>query len=40
MIIDTIQSKVYTIDFETGKESGIHYPKAKLIDMFGFSLSQ
>jgi len=36
-IIDNESNSIQTIDFLTGKESGIKYPKAKIIDMYGFN---
>lgn len=35
-IIDNISSKLYILDFKTGQESNLNYPKAKIIDMYGF----
>jgi hypothetical protein len=34
--IDKLFAKSYTIDFLTGKKTRIHYPKVKIIDMYGF----
>lgn len=36
-IIDTISSKTFTTNFATGNKSKIKYPKAKIIDMYGFT---
>ena len=35
--IDKLSSKTFTTDFLTGKKTKIHYPKAKIIDMYGFT---
>lgn len=35
--IDNISNKTYTTDFLTGQKTNITYPKAKIIDMFGFT---
>jgi hypothetical protein len=37
--IDTLSRKIKTLDFKTGKETKLHYPKAKIIDMYGFQKS-
>ncbi len=34
--VNKLSAKTYTIDFLTGKKTDIHYPKAKIIDMYGF----
>ncbi|WP_221410360.1 hypothetical protein [Apibacter muscae] len=34
--IDDLSNKIYTIDFFDGKNTQIHYTKAKIIDMYGF----
>lgn len=39
-VIDKLSSETYTTDFLTEKKTKIHYPKAKIIDMYGFSLRQ
>jgi hypothetical protein len=31
------EQKIYTIDFKTGEKTEILYPKAKIIDMYGFA---
>jgi len=38
--IDRLSSETYTTDFSTGQETTIHYPKAKIIDMYGFTAGQ
>lgn len=38
--IDDLSSKMCTTDFRTGQKSAINYPKAKIIDMYGFMASQ
>jgi len=35
--IDTISKQTFTIDFFTGQKTEINYPKAKIIDMYGFT---
>jgi len=35
--IDTLASNTFTTDFKTGQKTNIHYPKAKIIDMYGFA---
>ena len=35
--IDNLSNKTFTKDFLTGKKTTINYPKAKIIDMFGFT---
>jgi hypothetical protein len=37
-IIDDFHRKTFTLDFTTGEETKIHYPKAKIIDMYGFNI--
>lgn len=37
--IDNISKKTFTRDFKTGEKSKLNYPKAKIIDMFGFQCS-
>ena len=34
--IDNFHKKTKTIDFQTGKNTNLRYPKAKIIDMYGF----
>jgi hypothetical protein len=36
-IIDKLSQQTCTIDFKTGKETRIHYPKAKIIEIYGFT---
>lgn len=36
--IDRLASSIYTTDFSTGKKTTVCYPKAKIIDMYGFTL--
>ncbi|MEI6524090.1 MAG: hypothetical protein WCO37_11415 [Bacteroidota bacterium] len=36
--IDRLSSETFTTNFDTGLKTKIQYPKAKLIDMYGFSL--
>ncbi|MCF8373416.1 MAG: hypothetical protein K9H64_17490 [Bacteroidales bacterium] len=38
--IDRLSSETYTTDFITGKKTTINYPKAKIIDMYGFTAGQ
>ena len=35
--IDRLSAETYTTDFSTGQKTTIHYPKAKIIDMYGFT---
>lgn len=37
-VIDKLSSETFTTDFHTGEKTQINYPKAKIIDMYGFSL--
>jgi hypothetical protein len=37
LVIDNLSKKIFTTDFETGQKSKINYPKAKIIDMYGFN---
>jgi hypothetical protein len=39
-VINRLSNKRLTYDFVSGKETKINYPKAKIIDMYGFSLGQ
>jgi hypothetical protein len=34
--IDTLSREIQTVDFRTGKSTGIYYTKAKIIDMYGW----
>ncbi|MCO5723223.1 hypothetical protein [Robiginitalea marina] len=38
--IDRLSSQTYTTDFITGQKTSIKYPKAKIIDMYGFIAGQ
>jgi hypothetical protein len=35
-VIDALSENIFTIDYETGQKTEIKYPKAKIIDMYGF----
>lgn len=35
--VDSLADKLKILDFTTGESSGLRYPKAKLIDMYGFT---
>jgi hypothetical protein len=37
--IDRLAATTYTKSFQTGEATAIHYPKAKIIDMYGFQKS-
>ena len=37
-VLDDMQIKLTTLDFNSGKNSNISYPIAKLIDMVGFQM--
>jgi hypothetical protein len=37
--IDNISNQTFTIDFLTEKKTNINYPKAKIVDMYGFKYS-
>ena len=37
-VIDMLAAKTYTTSYLTGRETNINYPKAKIIDMYGFNL--
>jgi len=37
--INKLSNKIFTYDFITGKRTNINYPKAKIIDMYGFIYS-
>jgi hypothetical protein len=37
-IIDNLSNETYTTDFINGANSNINYPKAKIIDMYGFTV--
>jgi hypothetical protein len=38
IIIDKLQNETFTTNFSTGKKTDIRYTKAKLIDMYGFTV--
>ena len=38
-VIDKLSSQTFTTDFMTEKKTNLCYPKAKIIDMYGFSLT-
>jgi hypothetical protein len=38
--IDKLSRKTFTTDFETGNKTELNYPKAKIIDMYGFTVGQ
>ena len=38
LTIDTIANQTFTINFLSGEKTRINYPKAKIIDMYGFAL--
>jgi hypothetical protein len=35
--IDKLSSEIFTYDFDSGTKTQIHYTKAKIIDMYGFT---
>lgn len=35
--IDSIANQTFTINFLSGQKTRINYPKAKIIDMYGFA---
>lgn len=37
VIIDKLSNEIKTTEFLTGQKTNIHYPKAKIIDMYGFT---
>jgi len=37
LVIDNLSESTFTIDFKTGQKTEIKYPKAKIIDMYGFT---
>jgi len=39
-VIDNLSKTTFTTDFKTGQKTKISYPKAKIIDMFGFITGQ
>jgi hypothetical protein len=40
LTIDNLSNRTFTTDFMTGKKTARTYPKAKIIDMYGFMASQ
>lgn len=38
--VDNLAKQTFTTDFMTGKKTKINYPKAKIIDMYGFTMRQ
>lgn len=38
LVVDTIANQTFTLDFLNGEKTRINYPKAKIIDMYGFTL--
>lgn len=38
LTIDGLSGQTFTTDFYTGEKTKIHYPKAKIIDMYGFNI--
>ncbi len=38
--VDKLSKQTFTTDFTTGKKTRINYPKAKIIDMYGFTVGQ
>ncbi|HEX2934462.1 MAG TPA: hypothetical protein VHO72_03845 [Bacteroidales bacterium] len=38
--IDKLSKETFTTDFLTGQKTSINYPKAKIIDMYGFTVRQ
>ncbi|MBL7972613.1 MAG: hypothetical protein JNL03_13930 [Prolixibacteraceae bacterium] len=39
-LIDKLSAETFTTDFITGQKTTINYPKAKIIDMYGFTAGQ
>jgi len=37
-VINKFSNEIFTIDFKTGLKTKIKYPKAKIIDMYGFTV--
>ncbi len=35
-VVDRLSSEMFTTDFRTGEKTSINYPRAKIIDMFGW----
>lgn len=40
LTIDNLSEQTFTTDFTTGQKTKINYPKAKIIDMYGFTVGQ
>ena len=40
LAIDKLSKETFTTDFLTGQKTTINYPKAKIIDMYGFTIRQ
>jgi hypothetical protein len=38
--IDRLSDETFTTDFITGRKTTLNYPKAKIIDMYGFTAGQ
>jgi hypothetical protein len=38
--IDNLSEQTFTTEFTTGRKTKINYPKAKIIDMYGFTVGQ
>ena len=38
--IDNCSLETFTVDFSTGQKTKINYPKAKIIDMYGFTVGE
>ena len=39
-VIDNLSKTIFTTDFKSGQKTDINYPKAKIIDMYGFISGQ
>jgi hypothetical protein len=39
-VIDRLSDETFTTDFMTGQKTTLNYPKAKIIDMYGFTAGQ
>lgn len=39
-IIDKLSNETFTTDFLTGQKTSLNYPKAKIIDMYGFTIGK
>lgn len=39
-VIDKLSSEIFVKDFHSENNTDIHYPKAKIIDMYGFIIGQ